>query len=188
MSVNLSCMIKNHFKYSDGEASARAMLDDTMSKINDPYGENIYIHDNDYRYNDVYAIHEDWDNNKEGLFMILELYEGFWHVDTCFKYFQYFDDAFIRERFFYLAKLLGERNFYVCEEFYSWNGGCLDEKCTFEKWKMDVEKRLGYVIPNIKFNEILKNKENGATYPPICFDGCSDIDENNIFFKKIQWL
>ena len=133
MSVDLSVIIRTDFRERDKEEATLKKLEETAAILNKSEGTTSYLVDTDDSF-DRWCIRD----LSEGHFFIeLWLFNGFWHMETSFGYHQYFTRTMgIRKTIYGYAMLLGQKDVWPCEEYYTWNSGILEEPTrTFEEWK-----------------------------------------------------
>ena len=113
MGYDCSIMIKNDFrKRYDREATLKK-LEETAAILNNAEGANSYVVWTDDTF-DQWRIRE---GDDEQFFMELWLFNGFWHMETAFNYFQYFEKVHsIRRSVYGYVKLLGEKEAWPCDE------------------------------------------------------------------------
>lgn len=76
----------------------------------------------------------------------INLYKGFWEIETAWGYSQYFDreggPSSLQRDFFDMAQDFGCSDAYVCSEHCTWNG-CAVENLTFSEWIDEMRSRYG---------------------------------------------
>jgi hypothetical protein len=80
-------MIRTDFRKRHDKEATLKKLEETAAILNNAEGANSYVVRIDDTF-DKWCITEGED---EQFFMNLELYNGFWHMETGFGYFQYFE-------------------------------------------------------------------------------------------------
>jgi len=185
MGVDLSCMIRNRFHSKDNHEACMKYINETLELLNSHYSQH-YIFDQfeyDERYNyDAIRVYQIIEKNEDtGIFMDLQLYNGFWHVELGYHYCQYFfKNLWLRQQLYELAKLLGEKEIWPCSEYYSWNSATVnleDESIDFDTWKQQASKELGMPIPTLDIEEVLNCKYYFYDAEGVYFDPCSDYNE-----------
>ena len=78
----------------------------------------------------------------------INLYKGFWDIETAWGYGQYFDreggPSVLQRDFFDMAQDFGCSDAYICSEFCTWNGGDV-EHLTFTEWLEEMQSRYGEI-------------------------------------------
>ena len=157
MSVDLSVIIRTDFRERDKEEATLKKLEETAAILNKSEGTTSYLVDTDDSF-DRWCIRD----LSEGHFFIeLWLFNGFWHMETSFGYHQYFTRTMgIRKTIYGYAMLLGQKDVWPCEEYYTWNSGILEEPTrTFEEWKEYCVDRIKHEIKEYDAREILERKD-----------------------------
>ncbi len=156
MSVDLSVIIRTDFRKRDNEEATLKKLEETAAILNKSEGTTSYVVDTDDSF-DQWCIRDDDDDH----YLYLELYNGFWHMETSFRYHQYFTKTMdVRKTIYGYAMLLGQTDAWLCEEFYTWNCGILEEPTrTFEEWKEYCVDRIKHEIKEYDTREVLERKK-----------------------------
>ena len=141
MSVDLSVIIRTDFRKRDNIEATLMKLKETAADLNNAEGAKSYVVDTDDTF-DRWCIRDIDDGH---FFMELWLHNDFWHMETGFGYFQYFQKVHSICRSVYeYVKLQGEMEAWPCDERYSGNSGTLSDCCVkFEEWIAYCEKGLG---------------------------------------------
>lgn len=157
MSVDLSVIIRTDFRERDNEEATLKKLEETAAILNKSEGTTSFVVDKDDSF-DQWCIR---DNDYVHFFMRLELFNGFWHMETGFRYHQYFTKTMdIRNTIYGYAMLLGQTDAWLCEEYYTWNSGILEEPTrTFEEWKEYCVDRIKHVIREYDAREVLERRD-----------------------------
>ena len=99
-----------------------------------------------------------WTDNDRGVFprfnfkpygiVSINMYDGFWEIETAWRYSQYFDEnggpSDLQNDFYDIALDFGCDDAYICSEYCAWNGGDL-EKHNFDEWLEDMRSRFGEI-------------------------------------------
>lgn len=97
-----------------------------------------------------------WTDNDGGVFprfnfepygiVSINMYNGFWEIETAWRYSQYFDEnggpSGLKSDFFDIARDFECDDAYICSEFCAWNGGNLEMR-NFDEWLDDMRSRFG---------------------------------------------
>lgn len=83
MSVDLSVIIRTDFRKRDNEEATLKKLEETAAILNKSEGTTSYVVDTDDSF-------DQWCIRDDDHYLYLELYNGFWHMETSFRYHQYF--------------------------------------------------------------------------------------------------
>lgn len=157
MGYDLSIMIKTDFRKRHDKEATLKKLEETAALLNNRDGAGSYIVDT-YDGFDQWCIRETGDDH---FFMEMWLFNGFWHMETGFGYYQYFDRTTTIRRYVYdYIILLGEKEAWPCDERYSWNSDLLSNYCcSFEKWMELSEKKLGKKFAKLNYHDVMNRKE-----------------------------
>lgn len=78
----------------------------------------------------------------------INMYDGFWEIETGWRYSQYFDKdggpSGLQDTFFDIARDFGCDEAYICSEFCAWNGGDLEDH-NFDEWLDEMRSRFGEI-------------------------------------------
>ena len=78
----------------------------------------------------------------------INMYDGFWEIETGWRYSQYFDKnggpSGLQKAFYDIARDFGCDEAYICSEFCAWNGGDLEDH-HFDEWLEDMRSRFGEI-------------------------------------------
>lgn len=178
MGVDLSCMVKNRFHAMDDHEACMRYINETLELINNHYSEKYIFDQLDYEnFQCNHIIRDDID----GLFMNMDLHNGFWHVELGYHYAQYFfKHLYLRQQLYELARMLGASDFWICEEYYSWNSRVVnlnDEKVDFDEWKRKVSDALGKPIPTLDIEDVLNRDTYLYDSEVAYYDPCADYNE-----------
>lgn len=182
MGYDFSVMIKTDFRKRHDREETLKKLEDTCALLNKSEGTNSYIVDTDDTF-DQWCIR---DTDEGHFFMELWLFNGFWHMETGFGYFQYFEKVHsIRKSAFEYVSLLGQKEAWPCDERYSWNSGALsDYCCTFEDWKAYCEKGLDGKIKKLDIRDVMNSKDEFYVGDLVYYDSFEDYHQKLQLYKK----
>jgi len=162
-------------------------INETLDLLNSHYSEQYIFDQFEYDYavqhfKDAIKGYQIIVEGEElGLFMHLQLYNGFWHVEMSFNYYQYFYKSLqLRKELYELARLLGESEIWPCSEHYSFNSSAVklgDELLDFDMWKQQASKGLGKPIPTLDIEDVLNCKYRFYDSEEVYFDPCLDYNE-----------
>lgn len=184
MGVDISHIIRHNFKDVTNHSSAMDYVKETISKLK----ENLFI----YGVDEEFAINED----DCGLITFqlpiydveFELHNGFWDIESYYHYCQIVmhngDYFWLRRKTFDIVRALGQNEAWYAEEYYTWNGGNIEEpETSFEEWLEFVNKKYG-AIPEFDQGEIMK-QENVyiPNYEPVYHDTFRECKET---FADVQ--
>jgi len=179
MGVDISCMIRNRFHSKDNHEACMKYINETLDSLNGHYSGQYRF--DQYEFDDMQTYQIIENEEEDDLFMDLQLYNGFWHVEMGFHYCQYFfKTLWLRKKLYELARLLGESEIWPCSEYYAWNSAAVnldDELIDFEMWKQQAAKGLGKPIPTLDIEDVLNCKYYFYDAEEVYFDPCLDYNE-----------
>ena len=159
MGVDLCLIVKNRFAQRENHATTLSIIEETVVKLNSKLNTDVFkvFQDED---NDEFTI---MDSRQDGDFIDISIYNGFWMIDTGWRYHQYFniidDQLWLRERMYKYIPLLEASEAYVCAEYCAWNNALWkDSKMTFADWEDLCRRELGHDIEILDLNDV-KNRE-----------------------------
>ena len=84
----------------------------------------------------------------------MSLHNGFWQIESFFHYCQIVmhqgDNFWLRRSLFDIARALGQKEAWHAEEYYTWNGGNIEDfEVPFEDWLAFAEKNTGNRYPSL---------------------------------------
>ena len=182
MGYDFSVMIKTDFRKRHDREATLNKLEETCALLNRSEGACSYVVDTEDDF-DRWCIR---DSDDEGhFFMELWLFNGFWHMETGFGYFQYFEKVHsIRRSVYEYVLLLGEKEAWPCDERYSWNSGALtDYCCSFEDWISYCENRLGNRIKNLDICDVMNSKKQFYVGDLVYHDSYDDYHQKMRLYK-----
>lgn len=115
----------------------------------------------------------------------LDLRDGCWKIESYFHYTQLLMGNYVRNLAFDITRALGQSEAWHAEEYYTWNGGPLeDPKCSFQQWYDFAKNKYGKDIP--EFNSLCigqYDQKQQLRYEPIYHDG---FDECLSEYNQLQ--
>lgn len=157
MGVDLCVIIKSNFRKREDRDATILKLRETADLLNSTMGENRYYPDLTEAGGELCIR----DSNENDDFMSLELYNGFWLMDTAWRHHQYYiKNMWLRKMIYDYVILLGQNDAWPCAEYYAWNSNILEDPTrTFEEWEQYCIDKLKHGIEDLDINEILYRKE-----------------------------
>ena len=182
MGYDCSVMIKTDFRKRHDRNATLKKLEETAAMLNDTEGANSYIVDTNNEF-DRWCIRE---SDDEQFILNLELYNGFWHMETGFGYYQYFEKAYgIRRGIYEYVKFFGETEAWPCDERFSWNSDVLSDYCrTFEEWIALCEKYLEKKIEKLDIRDVMNCKDEFYQGDLIYYDSFEDYHKKEKIYKE----
>lgn len=120
----------------------------------------------------------------------LILRDGFWQIESYFHYCHLFivekGHLYLREIISDIARVLGEKEVWHAEEYYTWNGGAEMEEVTFDEWLSTVKKELGGEIKELDSAFWFSHSWLEEEYPPVVHDDVSDLNQKFVSLQS-QW-
>lgn len=179
MGVDISHIIKNDFHEVHNHEKSLNYVLETIKHLKD-YFQLHETREDEWDLRDYFEL-EDWDLISFRLpwyDVEFELHNGFWKIESYFHYCQFvmyeedIKEFFIRELIFDIAKALGQSEVWHAEEWYTWNGGILEEPGpSLEEWIRDVETKYGKPFPEFEPSAIFKQGyKHIPDYEPIYHD------------------
>jgi hypothetical protein len=116
----------------------------------------------------------------------MSLHNGFWQIESFYHYCQivmhHGDYFWLRRLTFDIARALGQKEAWYAEEYYTWNGGNIEDvNVPFREWISFVEKTYKKPIPEFDQEAIIKQGDvHIPDYEPIyhdTFKECFDLFE-----------
>ena len=179
MGVDLCLIVKNRFDQREDLSATLDKIKEITALLNDSLKTEGYrvIQDID---NDDLEIIYTYEGENDGIISI-ELFNGFWMIDTGWRYHQYFNivdgHLWLRERMYKYISLLGANEAYVCTEYCAWNNVLWKEsKMTFDDWKNICTKELGgREIEILDLNDVKNREEYFYDKAPVYLDKFKDV-------------
>ena len=152
---DLSIIVKNDFNQRSDEKVTLKKIEETTEMLNRELKTDVFKTFQDPEYNDYEVIDTRKDNDE---IMEITIYDGFWMIDTGWRYHQYFHihegKLWLRDMMSKYVRLLGATEAYVCIEYNSWNSQFWkDEKTTFDDWLAGCTADLGHSIETLNLND-----------------------------------
>lgn len=155
MGVDITHIIRHKFRDVHNHAAAMDFTKKTIRRLK----ENLHI----YEVDDKFELREEW-----GTFVFqlpvydveFQLHNGFWNIESYCHYCQivmhHGDYFWLRRRIFDIARALGQNEAWHAEEYYTWNGGNIEEPdVSLEEWIEFVTKKYGS-IPEFDQDSIMQ--------------------------------
>ncbi|MBO4722935.1 MAG: hypothetical protein J5629_08375 [Muribaculaceae bacterium] len=180
MGVDMSMVVRNDFRQRHDITATVKKLSETAEMLCHALKTNDLLLD--FHYDDNYfRIYDDRDDDEFlSEFFDIQLFNGFWLIDTAWRYHQYFnycDERFwLREMLYKYVILLGQNEAYPCSEYSVWNNkNWEDEKMTFEKWQQSCIKDLGHDIQTLDIEDVKLYKDTFYDKDSVYLDTFSDL-------------
>ena len=175
---DLSLIVRNNYNQRDDEAATILKIEETAAMLNRELKTDVFKTYKEPEYNNYYV----YDSRKKSDFMEITIYNGFWMIDTAWRYFQYFDiyegKLWLRDLMYKYVKLLGGTEAYATIEYCTWNSKFWkDEKTTFDDWFNGCTAELGHPIESLDIADVMNRKE-GEIYNKehIYLDSYKDLE------------
>lgn len=116
----------------------------------------------------------------------MSLHNGFWQIESFYHYCQivmhHGNHFWLRRLTFDIARALGQKEAWYAEEYYTWNGGNIEDvEVPFREWITFAEKTYKKPIPEFNQETIIKQGDvHLVDYEPIYHDSfkeCFDLFE-----------
>ena len=183
MGVDITHIIRHDFKDVKNRTSAMHFVKETIEKLK----KNLHI----YGVDEEFTIVEEFGTIKFQLPIYdveFELHNGFWDIESYYHYCQivmHQGDYFsLRRMTFDIARALGQNEAWYAAEYYTWNGGNIEQAdIPFEEWIEFVHKKYGS-IPEFSQDAIMKQGDvHIPDYEPVYHDSFKECIEK---FKEVQ--
>lgn len=178
MGVDMSLVVRNNFNDRKNKAATLKQLQDTLLSLEMQFGKGYFSIFDDGDNSCPYII----DNRRlEELDIIsIELFDGFWLIDTPWRYHQYFGisegEFWLRKQMFRYVKLLGMSQAYVCSVYLTWNSSFWKEsQTTFDYWFEECRKEEGQEIKILDVQDVRNHKELFYNKDSIYLDTFTDL-------------
>lgn len=171
MGVDITHIIRHDFR----DVSNKEVALEYTQKAVDRLKKNLHL----YGADDVFQITEDFDcfTFRVPVYDVeMSLHNGFWQMESFYHYCQivmhHGDYFWLRCITFDIAKALGESEAWYAEEYYTWNGGNIEEPIvSFEEWLDFVTKKYGKKIPEFDQEAIInQGNVHVPDYEPLYHD------------------
>lgn len=183
MGVDISHIIRHDFKDVKNHVAAMDFVNKTIQRLKN----NLHIYGVDDKFNlrDVDGIISFHLPNYDVDF---ELHNGFWVIESYYHYCQivmhHGEYFWLRRKTFDIAKALGQNEAWYAVEYYTWNGGNIEEPdVPLENWIDFVNQKYG-PIPEFDQNAIMKQGDvHIPDYEPVYHDTFRECIDT---FEKVQ--
>ena len=178
MSVGMSLVVRNDFRQRHDVVATVKKLSETAEMLCHVLKTNELLLDFHYEEN-YFRIYDNREKDDE--FMDILLFNGFWLIDTAWRYHQYFsyleERFWLREMLYKYVILLGQNEAYACTEFFTWNGGLLEdeENTTFEDWQQGCIQKIGHEIQMLDVEDVKFYKDTFYNKEPVYLDKFLDL-------------
>lgn len=180
MGVDLSLVVRNNFAERKNRKATLAKLEAVKKLLNEKFGDGSFsiVNIEEDEYEDLY-ISDARQEGKDDL-MSIYLYDGFWLIDTAWRYHQYFSiieyKFWLRQRMFKYVRLLGMTEAYACADYQTWNNKYwIDEDTTFEYWLKECCKDIGHNIEVLDIQDVINHEEIFYNKEAVYLDTFSDL-------------
>ena len=151
---DLALIIKNDFNQRCDDKATLKKIEETTEMLNRELKTDVFKTFQDAEFNDYKVV----DTRKKGEFIEIDTFNGFWMVDTGWRYHQYFQiydgKLWLREMMAKYVRLLGATEAYVCIEYNAWNSKFWkEEKTTFLDWFAGCTAELGHPIETLDLDD-----------------------------------
>ena len=178
MGVDITHIIRHNFRDVTNPASAMDYVKETIFKLK----KNLHI----YGVDEEFGIDEDHCGFIAFRLPIydvqFELHNGFWDIESYYHYCQivmhHGDYFWLRRKTYDIARALGQNEAWYAEEYYTWNGGNIENPETnLEDWIEFVNQKYG-AIPEFDQEEIMKQGDvHIPDYKPLYHDSFKECIE-----------
>lgn len=157
MGVDVTHIIRHEFNDVKNHKAAMAFVNEAVQRLK----INLHI----FGVDDEFELREEGETIKFRLPVYeveFELHNGFWNVESYYHYCQIVmhdgDYFWLRRKIFDIARALGQNEAWHAEEFYTWNGGNIeDPNVPLENWIDFVNQEYG-PIPEFDQNAIISRE------------------------------
>ena len=183
MGVDISHIIRHDFKEVNNHAAAMDFVKETIERLK----KNLHI----YGVDDEFELREDLGTI---IFQLpvydveFQLHNGFWVVESFYHYCQivmhHGDYFWLRRKTYDIARALGQNEAWYAEEYYTWNGGNIEEPdVPFEDWIVFVNQKYS-PIPEFDQNAIMQQGDvHIPDYEPVYHDSFKECNDT---FNEVQ--
>lgn len=155
MGVDISHIIRHDFRDVKNRDAALKYTKDAIERLK----KNLHLYGTD----DEFEITDDYDCFTFSVPVYdveLSLHNGFWDMESFYHYCQIVmhdgDYFWLRCATFDIARALGQNEAWYAEEYYTWNGGNIeDADVPIEDWLLFAEKKYGKPIPEFDQQAIM---------------------------------
>lgn len=187
MGVDVTHIIRHEFKDVKNHKAAMDFVNEAVQKLK----INLHI----FGVDDEFELRDDDETIKFRLPVYdveFELHNGFWDVESYYHYCQIVmhdgDCFWIRRKIFDIARALGQNEAWHAEEYFTWNGGNIeDPNVPLENW-LDFVYQKYCPIPEFDQNAIMKQGDvHIPDYEPIYHDTFKEcIDTFEVVQNKLK--
>lgn len=188
MGVDISHIIRHDFKNIKNHASTMDFVKETIERLK----KNLHI----YGVDEEFHLQEDYCGFITFQLPVydveFELHNGFWDVESYYHYCQIVmhdgDYFWLRRKIFDIARALGQNEVWHAAEYYTWNGGNIeDPNVSMEEWIEFVTKQYGS-IPEFDQHSIIQQGDvYFPDYEPLYHDTFKEcIDTFNEVQSKLK--
>lgn len=158
MGVDISHIIRHDFKDVNNRVSSMGFVKETIESLK----KNLHI----YGVDEEFELEEDFETISFQLPVYdvkFELHNGFWDIESYYHYCQIVmhdgDYFWLRRKIYDIVRALGQNEAWHAEEYYTWNGGNIEEPdVPLEAWIEFVNKKYGS-IPEFDQNAIMQQED-----------------------------
>lgn len=184
MGVDISHVIRHNFRDVNNHRSALDYVKNTIEKLK----KNLHI----------YGVDEEFELDEDHCGFIsfrlpiydveFELHNGFWVIESFYHYCQIVmhqgDYFWLRRKTYDIARALGQNEAWYAEEYYTWNGGNIENaEVSLEEWLEFVKNKYGS-IPEFDQSAIMQQGDvHIPDYEPVYHDSFKECIEK---FEEVQ--
>ena len=205
MGVDVTHIVRHNFKeYNDMQACKKFVIN-TAYKLKTQLHDEVCVRRNDVNWKEIdelgweptltHGPDEKYPDMPKEFSIRLNRYDvelilrnGFWQIESYFHYSQFFSlykgHFYLRDMISDIARVLGEKEMWHAEEYYTWNGGCEMEYVSFEDW-LEYAKSTEQGITEFDEAYWLAHP-NEWPMPPIFHDDLSGLNERFALLQS-QW-
>lgn len=183
MGVDISHIIRHDFKDVKNPAASMDFVKGTIERLK----KNLHI----YGVDEELELEEDFGTISFHLPVYdvkFELHNGFWDIESYYHYCQIVmhdgDYFWLRRKIYDIVRALGQKEAWHAEEYYTWNGGNIEEPdVPLEEWIGFVTKKYG-PIPEFEQQLIMKQGDvHIPDYESVYHDTFKECIDT---FKQVQ--
>ena len=183
MGVDISHIIRHDFKDVKNHATSMDFVNKTIERLK----KNLHI----YGVDEEFEVEEDFGTISFRLPVYdvkFELHNGFWDVESYYHYCQivmhHGDYFWLRRKIYDIVRALRQKEAWYAEEYYTWNGGNIEEPdVPLEAWIEFVNKEYGS-IPEFDQNAIMQQGDvHIPDYEPVYHDTFKECIDT---FEQVQ--
>ena len=187
MGVDITHIIRHDFMDVKNHATAMDFVKETIEKLK----KNLHI----YGVDEEFGIEEDFGTISFELPVYdvgFELHNGFWDVESYYHYCQIVmhdgDYFWLRRKIYDIARALGQNEAWHAEEYYTWNGGNIeDPDVPLEEWLEFVKQKHGSITEFDQNAIMQQGNVHIPDYEPIYHDSFKEcIDKFNEVQSRLK--